>query len=196
MNIGVITVSDRAFRGEYQDKGGPAALAYLKARLDYDGGIEYHSRCVPDDEAQLELAVQELSRAAQCCLIVTTGGTGLGARDITPQTTERMCQGMVVPGFGEAMRAASLRLGVKTAILSRAVAAVFEKRSLIINLPGSPNAIAECMDAVVDVVPHAVHHMVGGVRLRVVPAGSKDGAGHAESQQDPALHHAELKKAQ
>ena len=189
MNFAVITVSDRAFRGEYPDRGGPAAVEYLKSRIESDEPFKVHARVVPDSANELEFAVEELSKALQCCLILTTGGTGISARDITPQTTEKLCEGWVIPGFGEAMRRTSLDLGVKTAIVSRAIAAVYDHRTLIINLPGSPNAIGECMDAVIDVIPHAINHIQPGIRLRI-----NTDKNARQKGLDPALHHAELKK--
>jgi molybdopterin adenylyltransferase len=162
--IGVVTVSDRAFRGIYQDAGGPgieAALARLLATP-----WRPVRRLVPDERPLIEAALIELAEAEGCPLIVTTGGTGPAPRDVTPEATEAVCERML-PGFGEMMRAVSLR-SVPTAILSRQTAGT-RGRSLIVNLPGKPAAIAECLDAVFPAIPYCID-LIGGPRLETDPA--------------------------
>ena len=162
--IGVVTVSDRAFRGTYQDQGGPgieAALARLLATP-----WQPVRRLVPDERPLIEAALRELADAEGCPLIVTTGGTGPAPRDVTPEATEAVCE-RLLPGFGELMRAVSLR-AVPTAILSRQTAGT-RGRSLIVNLPGKPSAIAECLDAVFPAIPYCID-LLGGPRLETDPA--------------------------
>lgn len=154
--IGVVTVSDRASRGEYEDRGGPAIVAALSEILSCD----WHplARIVPDDPPAIEAALIELADVHKCGLIVTTGGTGPAARDVTPEATEAVCE-KLLPGFGEQMRQVSLN-SVPTAILSRQTAGV-RGASLIINLPGKPAAIRECLLAVFAAVPYCVD-LIGG----------------------------------
>lgn len=154
IQFGVLTVSDRATRGEYEDRGGPAIREYL-GRVIKSKWSDV-SKMVTDDVPAIEQALQQL--CAECCVVVTTGGTGPAPRDVTPEATEAVCDKMM-PGFGEAMRAVSL-LKVPTAILSRQTAGICGQ-SLIINLPGSPKAIAECLDAVFAAVPYCVD-LIGG----------------------------------
>ena len=108
---------------------------------------------MPDEQAQIEATLCELANNEQCCLIVTTGGTGPARRDVTPEATESVCEKML-PGFGELMRTASLRV-VPTAILSRQTAGILG-RSLIVNLPGKPSAIADCLRAVFPAIPYCI----------------------------------------
>ena len=161
--IGILTVSDRASRGEYEDRGGPAVHDYLDEAL--TSPWEAIGRVVPDEIDQVADALRELSDNEGCCLIVTTGGTGPAQRDVTPEATEAVCE-KLLPGFGEQMRAVSLRY-VSTAILSRQLAGV-RGATLFINLPGSPKAIAECLDAVFAAVPDCVD-LIGGPRLETNP---------------------------
>lgn len=154
--IGILTVSDRASRGEYEDRGGPAIAEYLAAVLSSD--YEPVARVIPDDQHLIEATLQELSTHEKCCLIITTGGTGPAARDVTPEATEAVCQKMM-PGFGELMRKVSLEK-VPTAILSRQTAGICG-RSLIINLPGQPKAIQECLDAVFPAIPYCIDLLEG-----------------------------------
>jgi len=154
IRIGVLTVSDRATRGEYEDRGGPAIRDYLKRVIKSEWSAE--SKLVTDDIPEIEAALNTLCE--NCCVVITTGGTGPAARDVTPEATELVCDKMM-PGFGEAMRAVSL-LKVPTAILSRQTAGICGQ-ALIINLPGSPKAIAECLDAVFAAVPYCVD-LIGG----------------------------------
>ena len=148
--IGILTVSDRASRGEYADEGGPAIRGYLSEVL--ASPWEARERIVPDDLDTIAAALRELSEAG-CCLVVTTGGTGPAPRDVTPEATERVCTKML-PGFGELMRQVSLRY-VPTAILSRQTAGVCGG-ALIVNLPGRPKSIRECLDAVFPAIPYGV----------------------------------------
>ena len=154
--IGVVTVSDRASRGEYEDRGGPAIHAYLDEVLTCPWTAE--AVVVPDERCRIEAALRELADERGCCLIVTTGGTGPAARDVTPEATEAVAE-KLMPGFGELMRTVSLR-AVPTAILSRQTAAI-RGSCLIVNLPGQPKAIAECLDAVFAAIPYCIE-LIGG----------------------------------
>ena len=153
--IGILTVSDRASRGEYEDRGGPAVRNYLDEVL--TGPWEADTRIVPDEYDQIKQALIEMAEAG-CCLVVTTGGTGPAPRDITPEVTEAVCE-KLLPGFGEQMRAVSVRY-VPTAILSRQLAGV-RSSTLFINLPGNPKAIAECLDAVFPAIPYCIDLIEG-----------------------------------
>lgn len=154
--IGIVTVSDRASRGEYEDRGGPAIREYLGNVL--TSPWEPVARVVPDEIPDLEAALKDLCDAESCCLVITTGGTGPARRDITPEVTEAVCEKMM-PGFGELMRTVSLEK-VPTAILSRQTAGI-HGNSLIVNLPGQPKAIAECLDAVFPAVPYCIDLLEG-----------------------------------
>jgi len=156
IRIGIVTVSDRASRGEYEDQGGPAIKEWLdKALLNEWEAV---ARLVPDEQPEVEAALKELADQQQCCLVVTTGGTGPAPRDITPEATEAVCD-KILDGFGEQMRAVSLQY-VPTAILSRQMAGI-RGRSLLINLPGKPSAIADCLDAVFPAVPYCIDLIEG-----------------------------------
>lgn len=157
--IGILTVSDRASRGEYEDRGGPAIRAYLDEVLTSPWVAE--ARVVPDEQDRIEGALKAMADELGCCLAITTGGTGPAARDVTPEATEAVAD-KLMPGFGELMRTVSL-LAVPTAILSRQTAAV-RGRCLIVNLPGAPKAIAECLDAVFPAIPYCVD-LIGGPHL-------------------------------
>src|SRR5580692_5144297 len=157
--IGVVTVSDRASRGLYEDKGGPGIEAALAAILATPW--RPMRRLVPDERPAIEAALVELADAARCSLILTTGGTGPARRDVTPEATEAVCE-RLLPGFGELMRTKSL-LEVPTAILSRQTAGLRGK-SLIVNLPGKPSAIRTCLDAVFPAIPYCLD-LIGGDRL-------------------------------
>lgn len=161
--LGVVTVSDRAFRGAYQDRGGPGVEAALTQLL----ATPWRAvrRLVPDERPAIEAALRELADVEHCPLIVTTGGTGPAPRDVTPEATMAVCE-RLLPGFGEQMRAVSLR-AVPTAILSRQVAGT-RGASLILNLPGKPSAIAECLDAVFPAIPYCID-LIGGSRLETDP---------------------------
>ena len=154
--IGIVTVSDRASRGDYEDLGGPAIQRWLARALSSEW--KPVPRLIPDERAQVEAVLTELCDVVGCCLVVTTGGTGPAPRDVTPEATEAVVE-KLMPGFGEQMRTVSLR-HVPTAILSRQTAGI-RGRSLIINLPGKPAAIAECLEAVFPAVPYCVD-LIGG----------------------------------
>lgn len=154
--IGVLTVSDRASQGVYEDKGGPAIRAWLTRAL--TSPWEAVARVIPDEQPLIEAALIELSDIEGCSLIVTTGGTGPALRDLTPEATEAVCSKMM-PGFGELMRTASLKF-VPTAILSRQTAGI-RGRSLIVNLPGKPSAIDDCLKAVFPAVPYCLDLIEG-----------------------------------
>ena len=161
--IGILTVSDRASRGEYEDKGGPGIIVALSELL--ASPWQPVSVIVPDEQSLIEAALIDLADKQGCSLILTTGGTGPASRDVTPEATEAVCQKMM-PGFGELMRTASLK-EVPTAILSRQTAGIRGK-SLIINLPGKPSAIRTCLDAIFAAVPYGVD-LIGGYRLETNP---------------------------
>jgi molybdopterin adenylyltransferase len=164
IRIGIVTVSDRASRGEYEDRGGPAIRDYFTEVL--ASSWVAVPRVIPDELSVIEQTLIQLSDVQKCCLIVTTGGTGPAQRDITPEATEAVCQKMM-PGFGELMRAVSLQK-VPTAILSRQTAGI-RGGSLIINLPGQPKAIKECLDAVMPAVPYCID-LIEGPYLETDPA--------------------------
>jgi molybdopterin adenylyltransferase len=157
--IGILTVSDRASAGVYQDLGGPAIRATLADYLRSPWQDVY--RVIPDDRAGIESTLIELCDRERCDLVVTTGGTGPAARDVTPEATESVCAKMM-PGFGELMRATSLRF-VATAILSRQTAGI-RGASLIVNLPGKPKSIRECLDAVFPAIPYCLD-LIGAAYL-------------------------------
>ena len=161
--IGILTVSDRASRGEYEDKGGPAIAAELTRIL--ASPWQAVPRIVPDEQPLIEAALRDLADRKGCCLVVTTGGTGPAPRDVTPEATEAVCERML-PGFGELMRAVSLQ-AVPTAILSRQTAGT-RGRCMIVNLPGKPSAIAECLGAVFPAIPYGID-LIGGARLETNP---------------------------
>lgn len=154
--IGIVTVSDRASRGEYEDRGGPAIRDYFADVL--TSPFEPVARVIPDERPLIEQTLRELCDAEGCCLVVTTGGTGPALRDVTPEATEAVCQKMM-PGFGELMRKVSLEK-VATAILSRQTAGICGK-ALIVNLPGQPKAIKECLDAVMPAIPYCIDLLEG-----------------------------------
>lgn len=162
--IGILTISDRASAGVYEDRGGPAIGATLAAYL--TSAWEAVRRVIPDERALIEATLIELADREGCSLIVTTGGTGPSPRDVTPEATEAVCDRMM-PGFGELMRAVSLR-EVPTAILSRQTAGL-RGNCLIVNLPGKPSAIRTCLDAVFPAVPYCLD-LIGGARLETDPA--------------------------
>jgi len=151
IRIGVITASDRASAGIYEDISGMAIQETMKDYLKSEFDIVY--RCIPDEQSQIEEMMIELCDVERCCLVVTTGGTGPALRDVTPEATEKVCDKMM-PGFGELMRQVSLQY-VPTAILSRQTAGI-RGQSLIINLPGKPKSIRECLDAVFPAVPYCI----------------------------------------
>jgi len=165
--IGFITVSDRASRGEYEDLGGPAMVAWFERVLTSEW--QAVTRIIPDEQDGIEATLKELADIEHCCLIVTTGGTGPAVRDVTPEATESVCEKML-PGFGELMRQESLKF-VPTAILSRQTAGI-RKQSLIINLPGKPSAIGDCLNAVFPAVPYCID-LIDGPYLEADPEQCK-----------------------
>ena len=165
--IGFLTVSDRASRGEYEDKGGPAMRAWFDRVLTCPW--EAVAMVIPDEQTLIEAALIELCDLEGCSLVVTTGGTGPALRDVTPEATEAVCSKMM-PGFGELMRTASLKF-VPTAILSRQTAGIRGK-SLIVNLPGKPSAIDDCLNAVFPAIPYCID-LIEGAYLESDPAQCK-----------------------
>jgi len=159
VKIGIITVSDRASKGEYQDISGPAIINALTEYLIGEWTPVYH--VIPDEQHLIESSLKQMADKEKCCLIVTTGGTGPALRDVTPEATEAVCSKML-PGFGELMRQESLKF-VPTAILSRQTAGI-RGRSLILNLPGKPKSIRECLDAVFPAIPYCID-LIDGPRL-------------------------------
>ena len=157
--IGVVTVSDRASRGEYEDLGGPAIHATFEEYLTSEW--EAVPRVIPDDQALIERTLVELIDGEGCDLVVTTGGTGPAPRDVTPEATQAVVE-KPMPGFGELMRQVSLQY-VPTAILSRQTAGIRGK-ALIVNLPGKPSAIRQCLDAVFPAIPYCLD-LTGAARL-------------------------------
>ena len=155
MKAAVLTVSDRAAAGVYEDESGPLAVEILRARLQAE---EVITAIVPDDRDEIERVLLHWVEVEEMQLVLTNGGTGISPRDVTPQATLNVLD-YQVPGLADVMRAASL---AKTpmAALSRAVAGV-RGRTLIINLPGSPKAIKECLDAILPVLPHAISQLQG-----------------------------------
>ncbi|WP_163566034.1 molybdopterin adenylyltransferase [Helicobacter suis] len=156
IKIGVVVASDRASAGLYADESGKAIEQVLSEYL--LNPLEFVYRLLPDEQDLLEQTLIELGDKAGCALIVTTGGTGPALRDVTPEATEAICSKML-PGFGELMRATSLKY-VPTAILSRQSAGI-RGSSLILNLPGKPKSIRECLEAVFPAIPYCID-LIGG----------------------------------
>jgi len=154
--IGIITASDRASKGIYEDISGKAIEETMNDYLRSPWEPIY--RCIEDDQQTIENTLKDLVDNEGCCLVVTTGGTGPAKRDVTPEATEAVCDRMM-PGFGELMRMESLKF-VPTAILSRQTAGL-RGSSLIINLPGKPKSIRECLDAVFPAIPYCIDLMEG-----------------------------------
>jgi molybdopterin adenylyltransferase len=154
IRIGIVTISDRASKGVYEDKGGPAIQDCLREILSC--AWEAVPRLIPDEQPIIEQTLIELCE--QCCLVVTTGGTGPAQRDVTPEATEAVCD-KILDGFGEQMRAVSLKV-VPTAILSRQIAGIRGK-ALIVNLPGKPSAIRDCLLAVFPAIPYCIDLIEG-----------------------------------
>ncbi|MBI5890960.1 MAG: molybdopterin adenylyltransferase [Nitrosomonadales bacterium] len=165
--IGLVTISDRASSGAYEDKGGPAMNAWFARVL--TSPWEAVVRVIPDEQHLIEATLIELSDNLGCSLIVTTGGTGPAKRDVTPEATEAVCEKMM-PGFGELMRTESLKF-VPTAILSRQTAGIRGK-SFILNLPGKPSAIDDCLNAVFPAVPYCID-LIEGAYLESDPQQCK-----------------------
>ena len=154
--IAIVTVSDRASRGEYQDKGGPGAEDWLRATI--TSPMQITRTIIPDGRASVAETLRQLCDGLGADLILVTGGTGPAPRDETPEALADVMD-KELPGFGEEMRRASLR-DVPTAILSRQTAGI-RGRSLIVNLPGRPRAIAECLDAVMPAIPYCIDLIEG-----------------------------------
>lgn len=167
IRIGVINVSDRASAGVYEDTPGQTCVALLREWLTTAFELEY--RIVPDDGGAIQAELRRMADEAGCCLVVTTGGTGPAPRDVTPEATVAVCE-KLLPGFGELMRANSLRY-VPTAILSRQTAGI-RGRTLIVNLPGRPKAIRENLEAVFPAIPYCVD-LISDVRLETNAAAMK-----------------------
>lgn len=163
VKIGVINVSDRAAAGVYDDEPGQACVALLREWLMTP--FEPIYAILPDEQPQLEAALKRLADDEHCALVVTTGGTGPAARDVTPEATTAVCEKML-PGFGELMRSTSLQY-VPTAILSRQTAGT-RGATLIVNLPGRPKAIRENLAAVFPAIPYCID-LIGGPRLETHP---------------------------
>ena len=157
VRIGLVSVSDRASSGVYEDKGIPALQAWLTAAL--KNPIEWVTRLIPDEQPGIEATLRDLVDTEHCHLVLTTGGTGPARRDVTPEATLAVAD-RVMPGFGEQMRQISLQF-VPTAILSRQVA-VIRGRALIINLPGQPKSIAETLQGLPQASP-PVHGIFAAV---------------------------------
>jgi molybdopterin adenylyltransferase len=156
IQIGVINVSDRASQGIYEDIPGKAVVELLHEYLISEFEVVY--RVIPDEQDQLAQAMMHMADIDGVCLIITTGGTGPALRDVTPEATEMVCQKML-PGFGELMRQVSLQY-VPTAILSRQTAGV-RGNTLIVNLPGKPKAIRQCLEAVFPAIPYCIDLIEG-----------------------------------
>ena len=165
--IGVLNISDRAAAGIYADEPGQACLALLRTWLTTPFDTEY--KIIPDERALIAAELRRLADEAGCCLVVTTGGTGPAPRDVTPEATRDVID-KELPGFGEQMRATSLKY-VPTAILSRQTAG-FRGRTLIVNLPGRPKAIRENLEAVFPAIPYCID-LIGGPRLETDDAVMK-----------------------
>jgi molybdopterin adenylyltransferase len=155
--IGLVSISDRASAGVYKDEGIPSLKEWLATAIASPAWRD-ETRLIADEQALIEETLRELADRKRCALILTTGGTGPAPRDVTPEATLAVAD-KVMPGFGEQMRAVSLKF-VATAILSRQVAVV-RKQSLIINLPGQPKAIRETLDGVFAAVPYCID-LIGG----------------------------------
>lgn len=156
IRIGIINVSDRASQGIYEDLPGKAIAETLAEYIKGSWVKEY--AVVPDEQHLIEKTMIDMADHKKCCLIITSGGTGPAARDVTPEATEAVCNKMM-PGFGELMRAKSLTY-VPTAILSRQTAGI-RNQTLIVNLPGKPKAIRQCLDAVFPAIPYCIDLLDG-----------------------------------
>ncbi|ELR70894.1 Molybdopterin biosynthesis Mog protein, molybdochelatase [Fulvivirga imtechensis AK7] len=154
--IGIINVSDRASQGIYEDLPGKAIVETLDEYITSEWESEY--AVLPDEQELLQQKMIEMADEKSCCLIITSGGTGPAKRDVTPEATEAVCDKMM-PGFGELMRQESLKY-VPTAILSRQTAGIRNK-TLIVNLPGKPKSIRECLDAVFPAIPYCIDLLEG-----------------------------------
>jgi molybdopterin adenylyltransferase len=161
--IGVLTISDRASKGIYEDISGKAIIDYLNDVLITPFEVDY--RVIPDELELIKETLIDMIDNKGCSLILTTGGTGPAKRDVTPEATEAVCEKMM-PGFGELMRQVSLSQ-VPTAILSRQTAGI-RKNCLIVNLPGKPQSIKLCLDAVMPAIPYCID-LIEGVYIDTDP---------------------------
>jgi len=166
MRLGILTISDKGARGEREDKSGEV-IREVMARA---GGVMQSYEIIPDEAPVIAGKLAAWADAGDLDVIVTTGGTGLAARDVTPDATRSVLD-REIPGFGEMMRRETLQY-TQMAILSRATAGT-RASTLIINLPGSPKAVRECLEAVLPAVPHAVEIITGAVTEHVAPAAGK-----------------------
>ena len=165
--VGIINVSDRASRGEYEDLPGKEVKRLLDLWLSSPWEMDY--AVIPDEQDLLEKEMRKMADETGCCLIVTTGGTGPAVRDVTPEATLAVCEKML-PGFGEQMRQVSLQY-VPTAILSRQTTGI-RGNTLIVNLPGKPKSIRECLEAVFPAIPYCID-LIGGPFLESNPETMK-----------------------
>jgi len=156
IRIGIINISDRASRGIYEDIPGKAIVDTLNEYLKSPWEKEY--AVIPDEQYLIEQTMIDMADNRNCCLIITSGGTGPARRDVTPEATEAVCN-KLMPGFGELMRSVSLTY-VPTAILSRQTAGI-RNQTLIVNLPGKPKAIRQCLDAVFPAIPYCIDLLEG-----------------------------------
>ena len=155
MKIGRLTISDRASAGIYEDRSGPEIEQALR---DVFAGARFEAVIVPDEQPLISTALKKFADELRCDLVVTTGGTGISSRDVTPEATQSVLE-KELPGFGEAMRMQSLAK-VKTAILSRATAGV-RGACLIVNLPGKPSAVRECLEILAPAIREGLAHLRG-----------------------------------
>ena len=156
IRIGIVNVSDRASQGIYEDIPGKEIVKTLQEFIKSPWEKEY--AVIPDEQALIEQTLIDMADQKKCCLVVTCGGTGPSPRDVTPEATENVCNKMM-PGFGELMRSVSLQF-VPTAILSRQTAG-FRNSTLIVNLPGKPKAIRQCLEAIFPAIPYCID-LIGG----------------------------------
>ena len=156
IRIGIINVSDRASQGIYEDIPGKEIVTVLNEFIKSPWEKEY--AVIPDEQSLIEQTIIEMADEKGCCLIITSGGTGPAKRDVTPDATEAVCNKMM-PGFGELMRQESLKY-VPTAILSRQTAGIREK-CLILNLPGKPKAIRQCLNVIFPAIPYCIDLLEG-----------------------------------
>lgn len=160
ISIGIINISDRASKGIYEDLPGKEIEATLNSYLLSPWKKSY--AVIPDEQDLIEKTFITMADEDHCCLVLTSGGTGPAIRDVTPEATENVCT-KILPGFGELMRAESLKY-VPTAILSRQIAGI-RNQTLIVNLPGKPKAIRQCLDAVFPAIPYCID-LIGGPFLK------------------------------
>lgn len=156
IRIGIINISDRASKGIYEDLPGQEIVKTLDEYLISEWEKEY--AIIPDEKPLIEETLISMADVKNCCLVVTCGGTGPSIRDVTPEATEAVCHKMM-PGFGELMRNVSLKY-VPTAILSRQTAGIRNK-TLIVNLPGKPKSIRQCLDAIFPAIPYCIDLLEG-----------------------------------